>query len=245
MEVELKQNEHIDFLEQWNKKIIQKDKGFCFGIDAVLLADFASVKNGDTVFDLGTGTGIIPLLICSKCNVKKINALEIQSEVADAAARSVKLNYLEEKISVLNEDIKNVRKNFSANSANVVVSNPPYMKTLQGNVNPYEEKAISRHEILCTLEDVADSASYLLNTGGKFFMIHRPERLAEICDAFKKAKLEIKRLRFVHPDANKNATMVLIEAVKKAKSGIVVEPPLFVYKDKNVFTDEINRIYKR
>ena len=245
MEVELKQNEHIDFLEQWNKKIIQKDKGFCFGIDAVLLADFASVKNGGTVFDLGTGTGIIPLLICSKCNVKKINALEIQSEVADAAARSVKLNCLEEKISVLNEDIKNVRKNFSANSANVVVSNPPYMKTLQGNVNPYEEKAISRHEILCTLEDVADSASYLLNTGGKFFMIHRPERLAEICDAFKKAKLEIKRLRFVHPDANKNATMVLIEAVKKAKSGIVVEPPLFVYKDKNVFTDEINRIYKR
>ena len=245
MEVELKQNEHIDFLEQWNKKIIQKDKGFCFGIDAVLLADFASVKNGDTVFDLGTGTGIIPLLICSKCNVKKINALEIQSEVADAAARSVKLNCLEEKISVLNEDIKNVRKNFSANSANVVVSNPPYMKTLQGNVNPYEEKAISRHEILCTLEDVADSASYLLNTGGKFFMIHRPERLAEICDAFKKAKLEIKRLRFVHPDANKNATMVLIEAVKKAKSGIVVEPPLCVYKDKNVFTDEINRIYKR
>ncbi len=245
MEVELKQNEHIDFLEQWNKKIIQKDKGFCFGIDAVLLADFASVKNGDTVFDLGTGTGIIPLLICSKCNVKKINALEIQSEVADAAARSVKLNCLEEKISVLNEDIKNVRKNFSANSANVVVSNPPYMKTLQGNVNPYEEKAISRHEILCTLEDVADSASYLLNTGGKFFMIHRPERLAEICDAFKKAKLEIKRLRFVYPDANKNATMVLIEAVKKAKSGIVVEPPLFVYKDKNVFTDEINRIYKR
>ena len=243
LQVDLMENERLDDLQRNGLKIIQKTDGFCFGMDAVLLSGFATVKPGEKVLDMGTGTGIIPLLLSAKTKGEHFTGLEIQDVIADMAARSVNLNHLEGKIEIVNGDIKEASRIFGAASFDVVTTNPPYMNDAHGLKNPTEVKAISRHEVLCTLEDVVREGAKVLKSGGRMYMVHRPHRLIEIITAMKQYKLEPKRMKMVHPFLDKEANMVLIEAVKGGGSWLKMEAPIVVYKETGVYTDEIWEIY--
>lgn len=242
-EFSLLENERVDDLQRNGLKIIQKTDGFCFGMDAVLLSGFAHVKRGEKVLDMGTGTGIIPLLLSAKTEGEHYTALEIQEEIAKMASRSVAINHLEEKIEIVNGDIKEASQIFGAASFDVVTTNPPYMNDAHGLKNPTEVKAISRHEVLCTLEDVVREGAKVLKSGGRMYMVHRPHRLIEIITAMKQYKMEPKRMCMVHPFKDKEANMVLIEAVKGGGSWLKMEAPIIVYKEPGVYTDEIYDIY--
>lgn len=242
----LKDGERIDDLERNGYRIIQHKDKFCFGMDAVILSGFARVNEGENVLDLGTGTGIIPILLEAKTEGRHFTGLEIQKESADMAKRSVILNELEDKIDIVTGDILEADRLFKKASFDVVTSNPPYMNDSHGLKNPDMAKAIARHEVLCTLEDVVQSAKVMLRPGGRFYMVHRPHRLTEIICALKEHKLEPKRIKFVHPFVQKEANMVLIEAVRGGKSMVKVESPLIVYKNSEepgVYTEEIYEIY--
>ena len=243
MITDLMENERLDDLQRNGLKIIQKTDGFCFGMDAVLLSGFASVKPGERALDLGTGTGIIPLLLSAKTKGEHFTGLEIQTEIMKMAQRSVALNGLEKKIDIIQGDIKEASRIFGAASFDVVTSNPPYMNDAHGRKNPGDVKAISRHEVLCTLEDVVREGTKALKPGGRFYMVHRPHRLAEIITVMRQYKLEPKRMKFVHPFADKDANMVLIEAVRGGGAWLKLEPPVIVYKEPGVYTDEIYEIY--
>lgn len=243
MITDLMENERLDDLQRNGLKIIQKTDGFCFGMDAVLLSGFASVKPGERALDLGTGTGIIPLLLSAKTKGEHFTGLEIQTEIMKMAQRSVALNGLEKKIDIIQGDIKEASRIFGAASFDVVTSNPPYMNDAHGLKNPGDVKAISRHEVLCTLEDVVREGTKALKPGGRFYMVHRPHRLAEIITVMRQYKLEPKRMKFVHPFADKDANMVLIEAVRGGGAWLKLEPPVIVYKEPGVYTDEIYSIY--
>ncbi len=242
-EVLLKENERIDDLQRNGYCIIQDPDRFCFGMDAVLLSGFAAVKDDARVLDLGTGTGIIPILLAAKTGAAHLTGLEIQADSADMAGRSVALNGLEEKIEIVTGDIKEADKLFDAASFDVVTCNPPYMIGRHGLKNPEDAKAIARHEILCTLEDVASQTARLLAPGGKFFLVHRPFRLAEIMVTLKKYKLEPKRMRLVYPFADKEPNMVLLEAVRGGRPRMTVEKPLIVYSSPGVYMPEIYEVY--
>ncbi len=239
----LKENERIDDLQRNGYCIIQDPDRFCFGMDAVLLSGFAAVKDGARVLDLGTGTGIIPILLAAKTKAAHLTGLEIQADSADMAGRSVALNELEEKINIVTGDIKEAEKLFDAASFDVVTCNPPYMIGQHGLKNPGDAKAIARHEILCTLEDVVEQTARLLVPGGKFFLVHRPFRLAEIIVTLKKYKLEPKRMRLVYPFADKEPNMVLLEAARGGKPRMTVEKPLIVYSRPGVYMPEIYEVY--
>ena len=243
MSVEIKENERVDDLQRNGYQIIQKKDGFCFGMDAVLLSGFAQVRKGERAIDLGTGTGIIPILLEAKYEGEHHIGLEIQAEVAEMAARSVRLNHLEERVSIVQGDIKEAAKLFGRAQFDVVTSNPPYMNDAHGLKNPDLPKAIARHEVMCTLDDVVREAAGLLKPGGRFYMVHRPHRLIEIVTALTKYKLEPKRMKMVHPFVDKEANMVLIEAVRGGRSMIKVEKPLIVYQKPGVYTEEIYDIY--
>ena len=243
MITDLMENERLDDLQRNGLKIIQKTDGFCFGMDAVLLSGFASVKPGERALDLGTGTGIIPLLLSAKTKGDHFTGLEIQTEIMKMAQRSVALNGLEKKIDIIQGDLKEASRIFGAASFDVVTSNPPYMNDAHGLKNPGDVKAISRHEVLCTLEDVVREGTKALKPGGRFYMVHRPHRLAEIITVMRQYKLEPKRMKFVHPFADKDANMVLIEAVRGGGAWLKLEPPVIVYKEPGVYTDEIYEIY--
>lgn len=243
MITDLMENERLDDLQRNGLKIIQKTDGFCFGMDAVLLSGFASVKPGERALDLGTGTGIIPLLLSAKTKGDHFTGLEIQTEIMKMAQRSVALNGLEKKIDIIQGDIKEASRIFGAASFDVVTSNPPYMNDAHGLKSPGDVKAISRHEVLCTLEDVVREGTKALKPGGRFYMVHRPHRLAEIITVMRQYKLEPKRMKFVHPFADKDANMVLIEAVRGGGAWLKLEPPVIVYKEPGVYTDEIYEIY--
>ena len=237
------EDERMDDLQRNGYRIIQKKKGFCFGMDAVLLSGFAQVREGEIAIDLGAGTGIIPILLEAKTEGKHFTGLEIQEEVADMASRSVRLNHLEDRVEIVRGDIKEASQLFGRASFDVVTSNPPYMNDQHGLKNPDMLKAISRHEVLCTLDDVCREAAALLKPGGRFYMVHRPHRLAEIISALKQYKLEPKRMKLVHPFIDKEANMVLIEAVRGGKSMMKVEAPIIVYQEPGVYTEEIYTIY--
>ncbi len=236
-------NERLDDLQRNNLKIIQNPDKFCFGMDAVLLSGFVNAKSTDSILDLGTGTGIIPLLLSAKTQSDKICALEIQSESADMAKRSVLLNHLENRITITEGDIKNAADIYGHSSFEIITVNPPYMNNNHGLKNPNQPKAIARHEILCTLEDVISSSKALLKPGGHLFMVHRPFRLAEIITLLTNYRLEPKRMKFVHPFIDKEPNMVLIEAVLNGNSMIKIEKPLIVYESPGVYTSEIYDIY--
>ena len=239
----LKEHERIDDLQRNGYKIIQDPCRFCFGMDAVLLSGFARADKGDHVIDLGTGTGIIPILMEAKTEASHLIGLEIQEESADMARRSVALNNLEAKIEIVTGDIKQAVELFGKSTMDVVTSNPPYMIGQHGLMNPDSEKAIARHEVLCTREDVVKAAAALLKPGGNFFMVHRPFRLAEIMTCLSNYKLEPKRMRLVYPFVDKEPNMVLIEANRGGRSRLTVEKPLIVYKEQGVYTDEIYEVY--
>lgn len=243
MESYLLDGERIDELHRNGYKIIQNPSKFCFGMDAVLLSGFAKVKEGEQALDLGTGTGIIPILLEAKTKGEKFTALEIQKESADMARRSVALNHIEDKIQIITGDIKEASKIFKAASFDVVTTNPPYMNNQHGLKNPDLPKAIARHEVLCTLEDVIREAAKVLRPGGRFYMVHRPFRLIEIIQTLTTYKLEPKRMKFVHPYIDKEPNMVLIEAVRGGKSMVKIEEPLIVYESKDVYHKDIYDIY--
>ena len=243
MQINIKENERIDDLQRNGYRIIQDSDRFCFGMDAVLLSSFATAKKGDRVLDLGTGTGISPRLMEAKTEAEHLTGLEIQPESADMASRSVALNDLQNKISIVTGDIKEAKNLFPKASFQVITSNPPYMIGQHGLVNPHGEKAIARHEILCTLEDVVENAAALLVPGGHFYMVHRPFRLAEIMTVLTKYRLEPKRMQLVYPYIDKEPNMVLIEATRGGKSRMTVEKPLIVYKEPGVYMPEIYDIY--
>ena len=244
MNVEIKTNERVDELGRNGYRIIQNPDRFCFGMDAVLLSDFARVKEGDRVLDFCTGTGIIPILMEAKTKASHFTALEIQEDSAEMAKRSVALNHLEEKIEIITGDVKEADRLFQAASFQAVTCNPPYMIGQHGLVNPDSPKAIARHEILCTLEDIIKQGARVLVPGGSFYMVHRPFRLVEIMATFTKYKLEPKRMRLVYPYVDKEPNMVLIQATKGGKSRITVEKPLIVYEEPGVYTREIMELYE-
>ena len=218
-------NERIDDLQRNGYRIIQNKDCFCFGMDAVLLSSFAKAQKNEQVLDLGTGNGVIPILMQAKNpDAAGFTGLEIQAVSADLARRSVELNGI-------------------GDSFNFVTTNPPYMNENHGLTNPHSAKAIARHELLCTLEDVVREASRCLKMRGRFYMVHRPQRLVEIFEVMTRHHLEPKRIRMVYPHENKDANMVLIEAVKGGKALLKVEPPLVVYKEDGTYTQELLKMY--
>ena len=239
----LKDKERLDDLQLSGLKIIQNPEKFCFGMDAVLLSGFVRAKKGEQLLDLGTGTGILPLLLSAKTECAHLTGLEIQEESADMARRSVALNHLEDRISIVTGDVKEAGGIFAPASFDCITCNPPYMIGEHGIQNPDAPKAIARHEILCTFEDVATAAEKLLKSGGKFFLVHRPFRLAELIVTMTRHHLEPKRMRLVHPYADKEPNMVLIEAVRGGNSRMTVEPPLIIFKEAGEYTQEIKEKY--
>ena len=239
----LTENERIDDLDCNGFCIIQNPSCFCFGMDAVLLSNFTVGKAGARVIDLGTGTGVIPLLMKAKGKGADFTGLEIQHEMAEMAERSIRLNHVEDSCRIVEGDIKNVRELFSSGSFDIVTSNPPYISESSGLLNPNSSVNIARHEILVKLEDVISSAAYLLNTGGSFNMVHKPFRIPEIIEILKRYKLEPKRMQLVQPYADKEPNMVLIEAVKGAGAFCKVLPTLVVYGEDRNYTPELLRYY--
>lgn len=242
--MELKQDERIDDLEFNGLKIIQNKNGFCFGIDSVLLSDFAkSMRKNSKVIDLGTGTGIINILLSGKTTAKELVGVEVQKEVADMAERSIKLNGLEGKIEILNKNILDLKNIFNKGYFDVVVTNPPYKKINTGLINEENKKMISRHEITANLRDFIHISSYLLKDYGEFFMVHRPERLVDILWTMREEKIEPKKIKFVYPNENKKTNLVLIKGAKNGNSFLEFEDNLYVYNQNGNYTDEILKIY--
>lgn len=240
---ELREGESLVDLQRNGLVIIQDRRRFCFGIDAVLLSGFAEVRSGETVLDLGTGTGILPLLLSAKTEAEKLIGLEIQPESAEMARRSVELNGLAERISIVNGDLKDVSSLFGRGTADVVVSNPPYMTGGHGLVNPADAKAIARHEIACTFSDVARAAATVLRPGGRFYLVHRPFRLPELMTVLSGAGLEPKRMRLVYPSAEKEPELVLLGCVKGGKPSLKTEKPLILKNESGDYTREVRENY--
>lgn len=245
MEIYLNENETIDDLQCKGLLIIQRKDGFCFGIDAVLLANFADVKKGDIVLDIGTGTGIISILLAGKTEAKTIYGLEIQKEMAEMAKKSVILNKLQDRIKIISGDIKNGLDIFGASKFDVIVTNPPYIPYGHGLINYSDTKAISRHEISCSLESIISMASKLLVPKGQIFMVHRPKRLVDVLVSMRKNSIEPKYIRFVHPFPYKKPNLFLIRGVKGGNVELKVMDPLYVYDAQGRYSDEIKKIYER
>ena len=235
--------ERIDELQRNGYRIIQNPERFCFGMDAVLLSGFARAKKQERCLDLGCGNGIIPILMEAKTEGKHFTGLEIQPESADMARRSVALNGLQDRIDIVEGDIKDASKIFGASSFHVVTTNPPYMTAQHGLTNLYEAKTIARHEVLCNLEDIIRESARLLMPGGRFYMVHRPFRLAEIISLMVQYRMEPKRMRLVYPYVDREPNMVLIEGLRGGKSRMTVEKPLIVYKEPGKYKDEIYDVY--
>lgn len=225
----LKPGERLDDLQLGGLYLIQDPDKFCFGVDAVFLSDFTRVRPGETVLDLGTGNGIIPVLLAGKTQGKKFTGLEIQAETADMARRSVAYNHLEDRIEIVTGDIREASAIFRPAFFDVITVNPPYMIAQHGLRNPDDAKAVARHEVLCSLDDILRESMRLLQDKGRFYMVHRPFRLTEIMIKMNHYKIEPKRLRFIHPYIDKEPVLVLIEGVRSGKSRVTVEPPIVIY----------------
>lgn len=239
----LGEGERLDDLQRDGLMIIQNPGWFCFGMDAVLLTGFVRAARGSRMIDLGCGNGVIPILLSAKTEGAFFEGLEIQADIADMAERSVRYNHLEDRVHITTGDIREASSYFEAASFDVVTANPPYMTNSHGLVNPTSHKAIARHELLCSLEDVIREGTKLLKPGGHFFMVHRPARLSEIFGTMTKYRLEPKRMRLVYPYVDKEPNMVLIEGTRGGNPGMIVEKPLIVYRDVNEYTDEVRALY--
>ena len=244
MEDYLKEGERLDDLQCKGYRIIQDPKRFCFGMDAVLLAGFADVRSGEYAIDLGTGTGVIPILLEAKTGGRHFTGLEIQPESADMAERSVALNGLGDRIDIVTGDMKEASQIFGAGSADVVTSNPPYMLGGHGLKNDDEAMTIARHEVLMQLDDLTRETARLLKQGGRCYYIHRPFRLVEIFESMRRYGIEPKRMQLVYPFADKEPSMVLIEGRKGGRPRLAVEKPLIIYEAPGVYTQDILDIYK-
>ena len=245
----LRSGEKIDDLQRSGLRIIQDPARFCFGMDAVLLTGFVQDGIGnrsvarEELLDLGTGTGIIPLLMSAKSDCRLLTGLEIQPDSADMASRSVRLNGLESRVRIVQGDIREADALFAPASFGLVTCNPPYMIQSHGLQNPDSPKAIARHEVLCCFDDVARAAEKLLKSGGHFYLVHRPFRLAEIMTTLRDHGLEPKRMRLVYPYVDREPNMVLLDCTRGGRPRLTVERPLIVYKEPGVYTDEIYEVY--
>ena len=246
MKINLKENERIDDLEFKGLQIIQNEKGFCFGIDSVLLSDFAkNIKRGSKVLDLGTGTGIIPILLCGKTELKEVIGVEIQKEVNNIKKRSSILNNLQDRFKVINENILSLNNLYKKQTFDVIVTNPPYKRKSTGIVNEEEKKIISRHETTANLEDFIKISRDLLKDKGEFYMVHRPERLVDILSLLRYYKIEPKEIRFVYSNINKQPKLILIKGIKNAKPFLKVNKNLYIYDENGNYTKEILEIYNK
>ena len=225
----VRDGERLDDLQLGGLEIIQDPNKFCFGVDAVFLSDFARVKPGETVLDMGTGNGIIPLLLSAKTQGRKFTGLEIQQDTAEMARRSVLHNHLEDRIEIVTGDIKEAAEIFKPAFFDVITTNPPYMLADHGLRNPDSARAIARHGVMCSLDDILRESMRLLQDKGRFYMIHRPFRLTEIMIKMNQYKIEPKRIQFIYPYIDKEPAMVLIEGVRGARSRVTVEPPIIIY----------------
>ena len=244
MNIEIMDDERLDDLNCKNLKILQKKDGFCFGMDSVLIANFAKISRKNAIVaDLGTGTGIISILVAGKQNPEKVYAVEIQEELVDMAKRSVKYNDLENKIDIINADIVGISKGNFNKKFDYVISNPPYKKLNTGLINDNQKKLISRHEVKCTLKDVVNEASKLLKDKGVFYMVHRPDRLCDIFNAMMENKVEPKEIQLVHSHLEDEANLVLIKGVKCGNPSLKVLKPLIVYNENNEYTEELLKFY--
>ena len=245
-DVKIKENERVDDLEYKGLKIIQDINGFCFGIDSILLSDFSkNIKKGAKVLDLGTGTGIIATLLCGKTQLSEIIGVEVQKEVCEMASRSIKLNNLENKFKLINDNILNLNKYFNLNSFDAIVTNPPYKKKETGVENRDIKKLISRHEIEATLEDFIKISKDMLKDKGEIYIVHRPERLVDLLFLMRKYKLEPKKIKFVYSNINKSPKLVLIQGIKNAKPFLIVEENLYIYNEKGEYTKQLLEIYNK
>lgn len=245
MDIELKIDESIDDLQLEGLQLIQKQRGFRFGVDAVLLSHFANVRSKHRVIDLCTGTGIVPFLIYGKYKPTEVIGLEIQDDMVEMAIRSSKLNDTEETVKFQCADLKDMSIIKSLGRFDVLTVNPPYKLNSAGILNPDDKLAIARHEIMCTLEDVIKSAKVLLKDNGRMFIVHRPERLADIFGLMRKYNIEPKRVQMVHPNVNKAANIVLVEGQRDGGAFLKWEAPIYVYDENGKYTEEIDRIYGR
>ena len=242
----LKENERIDDLQYKNLKIIQNQDGFCFGMDSVLLSDFAkNIRNNAKVIDLGTGTGILGFLVLAKTNASKVVGIEIQNEIADMARRSIELNNLQDKFEVVESNIIDVDKKLNTESFDAVITNPPYKKMNSGKINDNKTKLISRHEVMANLDDFIKISFKMLKDKGTVYMVHRAERLVDILSSMRSNRIEPKRIRFVHSNSKSESKLVLIEAVKNGKSSVKVDQPLYIYNEDGTYTDEVLKIYNK
>jgi len=244
MEITLLENERMDDLGRRGYRIIQNKTKFCFGVDATLLAWFAQVKKEDLVMDFCSGTGIVPILMDARYACGQYTGLEIQKDMVEMANRSAKLNQIENHVQFVQGDLKEASTLFKKSFYDVVTVNPPYMPKSTGLKNPDSDKAIARHEVLCTLSDVVEQASKLLKFGGHFYMVHRPVRLPNILEEMKQQKISPERVCFVHPYPDKEATMVLVSGVRGGHTLLKVEPPVVIYQEKEVYSETIRRIYQ-
>lgn len=245
MMVKINDDECVDDLQLKGLKIIQKRNGFKFGVDAVLLSDFAKIKNKDKVVDLCTGTGIIPFLLIGKYNPSEVIGVEIQQEMVDISNRSAELNNVCEKVRFVNIDLKNENGIKTLGRFDVVTVNPPYKLNNSGIINPSDNIAIARHEIACNIDDVIKATRVLLKDNGRMYMVHRPDRLIDILVTMRKYKIEPKRIRMIHPNPSKAPNIVLVEGQRDGGSFLKWDPPLYVYNDNGKFSDQINKIYGR
>ena len=244
--MKIKENERIDDLEHDNLKIIQNKNGFCFGMDSVLLTDFAkTIKPNSKVIDLGTGTGIIATLLCGKTELSEIIGIEVQEEVADMAKRSIQLNHLEDRFKIIQDNILNLNNHFEKNTFDVIVTNPPYKKKETGIQNEDTRKLISRHEIEANLEDFIKISKDMLKDKGEFYIVYRPERLVDLLSLMRKYKIEPKKIRFVYSNIHAVSKLVLVQGVKNARPFLKLEPNLYIYDENGNYTEEILKIYHK
>ena len=244
--IELKENERIDDLEYKGLKMIQNKEGFCFGIDSILLSDFAkNIKKEARVLDLGTGTGIIATLLCGKTELSEIIGIDVQKEVAEMAKRSIQLNHLENKFRIIQDNIVNLNNYFEKNTFDAIVTNPPYKKIETGIQNEDTRKLISRHEIEANIEDFIKISKDMLKDKGEFYIVYRPERLVDLLSLMRKYKIEAKKIRFVYSNVNAISKLVLVQGIKNARPFLKLESNLYIYDEKGNYTEEILKIYHK
>lgn len=245
MDVNINIDESIDDLQLNGLMLIQKQSGFRFGVDAVLLSDFANVKKKHRVLDLCTGTGIVPFLLYGKYSPKEVWGVEIQEDMVEMANRSSKLNNTDDIVRFKCADLKDKKLVSELGRFDVITVNPPYKLNNAGILNSNDKLAIARHEILCNLEDVIVSARRLLADNGRMFIVHRPERLADIFGLMRKYSIEPKRVKMIHPSAKKAPNIVLVEGQRDGGAFLKWEEPLYVYNENGNYSEEIDKIYGR
>ena len=237
------QDETLDHLSPGNLKILQKKKGYRFSIDSILLAHFVRLKEGQKVVDLGTGSGVIPIILAIKVKSTEIWGVEIQEELAEMAKRNIEINHLQDRVHILKGDARNLADRMESEEFDIVLTNPPYRKIRSGRLNPQREKAIARHEIKGSLTDMAKIAFRLLRPKASFYLVYPAVRIADLITCLRENHLEPKRLRLVHPNMEKGAQLILVEAIKGGGPGVEIHPPLFIHDLNGQYSEEMRSIY--